>query len=147
MKEYNEYNDKLVSVETALAAAAAGFDDHQVECFTKFEGEPDGQFMDSYSGLIGDGEEFICYRPTQSALQKWLRDKHGITVESNFLPNIKKYRCFYKPQNIIPKDFKDWKEYYIAVDKYFGKENYDTYEEALEVGLFRAAEQIKLNKS
>lgn len=72
---------------------------------------------------------------TLSLLQKWLREVHKITVESNYLPNIGKYRCLYKPQSIIPKDFKSFKEYHLAVEKYYGKTNYNKYEEALAVGL------------
>jgi hypothetical protein len=33
-KEYNEYGDKLVSIETAINAETAGFDEYQVECYT-----------------------------------------------------------------------------------------------------------------
>lgn len=72
---------------------------------------------------------------TLSLLQKWLRKKHRINVESNYLSNIEKYRCLYKPMDIIPKSFKTKKEYAEAVDKYYGKTSYDEYEDALAVGL------------
>lgn len=81
-----------------------------------------------------DGESWE-QKITLSLLQKWIREVHKITVESNYLPNIGKYRCFYKPQSIIPKEFKTPKEYANAVDKYYKKVNYDKYEDALAVGI------------
>jgi len=38
--------------------------------------------------------------PTQSLLQKWLREVHKINVESNYLPNIEKYRCLFIPMTL-----------------------------------------------
>lgn len=72
---------------------------------------------------------------TLSLLQKWLREEHKINVESNYLPNIDKYRCLYKPKSVVPKDFKSHKEYMDAVDKYYGKTSYLKYEDALAVGV------------
>jgi hypothetical protein len=64
--------------------------------------------------------------PTQSLLQKWLREVHHINVESNYLPNIKKYGCLY-----IPMGGKSKRSDVNFVDKKY----YDTYEDALEIGL------------
>jgi hypothetical protein len=75
--------------------------------------------------------------------QMWIRENFKITVESNYLPNIGKYRTFYKPMDIIPKEFKSRKEYYFAVEKYYDKTNYDCYDDALEVGINKAIELIK----
>jgi len=78
IREWTEYGDKLISPETATAAAAVGYKEYSPECFVRDEDSSTGQLLDSYTGLIGDGWIFICFRPTQSALQTWLRDKHGI---------------------------------------------------------------------
>lgn len=82
-------------------------------------------------------------QPTQSLLQKWLREKHNINVESNYLSNIQTYRCIFKPMNIIPKSFKTRADFDNAVYKYYGKINYDRYEEALEAGLIEGLKHIK----
>jgi len=151
-KEYNEYHDKLVSVEVAMLALKAGYPGNSPECYTIQDGVPKekASIMDEWSGLIGEGWSYLCDRPTQSALQKWIRETHAITVESNFLPNIQKYRCLYKPKSIIPKDLRQPgmsnKEFHaavhLAIDKYYGKDSYDTYEEALETGLGEALKII-----
>jgi len=145
MKEYNEYSDKLVGKEVAMLAKEVGYDVQEVECFSITDEVPKdaAHIYDEWSGMIGEGNKFLCYRPTQSALQKWIREKHGITVESNFLANIQKYRSFYKPKNIIPKTFRSNSEYHIAVERYYSKVNYETYEEALEDGLTQALMIIK----
>lgn len=83
------------------------------------------------------------FRPTQGLLQKWLREIHRINVESNWLPNIQKYRCLFKPMDIKPKDFNSCSEYYKLNNKYYGTTNYNTYEEALEDGLYNALLLIK----
>lgn len=82
------------------------------------------------------------FAPTQSLLQKWLREVHKINVESNYLPNIQKYRCLFKPMHIIPKLFESFKDYKKVADKYYGKIDYNSYEEALEKGLQEALKLI-----
>lgn len=68
--------------------------------------------------------------PTQALLQRWLRDKHKVFVEVNFrkfaygVSNGYFYICGSKK--------------YHSVNSYFGKnvfQPFDTYEDALEVGL------------
>lgn len=79
---------------------------------------------------------------TQSLLQRWLREKHNINVESNYLSNIQKYKCLYIPMNIIPKNYKSKDEFYLITKLYIGKINHDNYEQALEEGLYKALELI-----
>lgn len=68
--------------------------------------------------------------PTQALLQKWLREKHQVLVEANYRKFAIRdgdgyfYTCGSKK--------------YHSVNSYFGKnvfQPFDTYEEALEVGL------------
>jgi len=71
-------------------------------------------------------------------LQKWLREEHRINVESNYLPNIQKYRCLYVPMTkAIPN-----REKYSLRSKYYGIDNHETYEQALEEGLLEALKLI-----
>lgn len=86
--------------------------------------------------------ENLYPRPSQTKLQSLLRDKYDIIVESNYFGNIGKYRCFFMPKSIIPKDFKTLKEYRLGVEKYHSRVNFDTYEEALELGLFEGSKLI-----
>lgn len=79
---------------------------------------------------------------SQSLLQKWLREVHKINVEANWLPNLQKYRCLYKPMNIRPKDFDSFGAYNMIMNNYVGMEDFPTYEEALEVGLQEALKLI-----
>ena len=81
-------------------------------------------------------------RLTQSLLQKWFREIHMINVESNYLSNIKKYRSIFKPMSIIPKTYTSIKDLADALNPYYGRIGYDTYEEALEEGLKNALKLI-----
>jgi hypothetical protein len=142
-KEYNEYGDKLVTYDIAKLALKAGFEGESPECYAILHTSGKEPIIcDEWSGLIPEPMQYLCDRPTQSALQKWIREEHNIIVESNYLPNIQKYRCLYKPMNIIPKKFKTRKELALAIDKYYSKIDFDTYEEALELGLNLGLEQI-----
>jgi len=42
-----------------------------------------------YNKQFTDNWVCVCIAPTQSLLQKWIREVHEINVESNYLPNIK----------------------------------------------------------
>lgn len=71
-----------------------------------------------------------CYSaPTQSFLQKWLREEHNIKVESlfNTLSNDYYINIVYNENNILRR--------FIGT--------YKTYEQALEVGLYEALKLIK----
>tara|TARA_R110000851_G_scaffold36063_1_gene94386 strand:- start:121 stop:546 length:426 start_codon:yes stop_codon:yes gene_type:complete len=86
--------------------------------------------MGSYPTKASD---VLCSAPTQSLLQKWLREEHKINVESNYLPNIQKYSCLYIPMR---------GKACISDRKYVSKLKFDTYEEALEEGLQEALKLI-----
>ena len=66
-----------------------------------------------------DGRNYFYSAPTQSELQKWLRDKHNILV-------------------LIDRGDKP----YITFQHNRSKEDFDTYEEALEKGLQEALKLI-----
>lgn len=69
----------------------------------------------------------ILIRPSQSLLQKWLREKHNIDV------------C------VLPLPYHSVKKYYeVVVDKLTTTwSGYETYEDALEIGLLKALETLE----
>jgi len=80
-KEYNEYGDKLVTLEIALTAKEVDYDNHSPECLAILRTPGKEPIItDEWSGLIPEPFEYLCDRPTQSTLQKWLREKHDIQV-------------------------------------------------------------------
>jgi len=142
IREYTDYGDKLISPKTALAAAEAGFETYCPECFIRSEGDTDAQLLDSYSGLIGEGWEFVCFRPTQSFLQKWFRDELSLNIFVGFRPNVKKWDSHFYSQKLSGKEYV--KEQ--TMKKYLSQTTFDSYEEALEDGLLRAAKHNKDKK-
>lgn len=107
--------EKLVSFETGKLAREKGFDVHICRC---------GGFPD----CICDGTDI---NPTQSLLQKWLRDTRNIQVY-----------CFSTTKNGEGK----YRDYVVHVNENIlndsRDEEYQTYEEALEAGLQFALEMI-----
>lgn len=135
-KTYNEYGDRLVSKDVAMdASLLAGYDVYGPECFTVDVEKSKGEvaIFDNWSGLIPDDQRFLCYRPTQSSLQSWLRDVNDIHVYVNHYEFV-----------VEGSD-----GYYFHISKsvrhsntmYEGK--FETYEEALEEGLQKAIKLVK----
>jgi len=122
--------EQLISFETAKLAHKAKFKEGQFYCY----GE-DGK-MDSMWGQ-DDWITFGYYEgsylaPTQSVLQRWLRDNHRINIDIETLMNdsyiIYSFDLVYILETLHVKPF---------------KARYDSYEEALEVGLLEALKLIK----
>lgn len=125
--------DTLISYETAVIAKDKGFDipitqSGQVYCT---ELKEIMTIVDSNAVRNWNDSKFtnICSAPTQSLLQRWLREIHNI---------------------IVSVDIQDDRTYFISLtaispnstgDNIWG--NYKTYEEALENGLKEALELIK----
>lgn len=114
--------DQLISFETAVLAKEKGFD---IECNIQFHDKGIFQLATP---------ENTFERPTQSLLQKWLREKHNIHIEVYCSKLEKdpsrKWRCEIK---YISSPFKRTTGHY-----YIGR----TYEEALEQGLIEALKLI-----
>lgn len=89
---------------------------------------------DELDNSIGIGESIRCSAPTQSLLQKWLRETYnihiGITLASDYELNI-----------LIPYVY----EIYIYKNGIYhvNREFYDTYEQALESGLFQSLNLVE----
>jgi len=137
--------DQLISFETAKLAKEKGFDgkcfggydtiryNHETGC-EKYNTHPrwlhsDGKY-ESLSYRTKETVNISCIlAPTQSLLQKWLREKHKIIVLIGFLDFSDDDNYFYSLIN-HPRELQE--------DEY-----YKTYEEALEQGLYQSLLLIK----
>lgn len=114
--------DKLVSLETAKLAKKKEFNEI-CQYYYEILDKPITLQKMSCSNAEGYKQPTA---PTQSVLQKWLREKHNIHLIA------------YKNINI---DGYDW--CYITTDGITNINSYKTYEEALEAGLQEALKLIK----
>lgn len=124
----------LVSFETAKLAREKGFIYMKANCFgdNMCYQLPDGELINALKGNTVTG---YILAPTQSLLQKWLREEHKISIIID--------DCF------IKHDFID--ETKLVFDytlSSLGKQNYkfsktfNSYEEALEFGLLQALQMV-----
>lgn len=121
--------DQRISYETAKLAKEKGFTTPLTsysEVFYSSEGKLRGA---PYRVAI---EEDELEAPTQSLLQKWLREKHRIYVES--LMYIEE--SLYKFEFLIKTD----RNYELYIEK--EENNFSSYEKALEGGLFESLKLI-----
>lgn len=119
--------EQIIQFETAKLARQKGLN---INCLNHYFGC--GQIAQSQPGFLYAAEflydtEFLA--PTQSLLQKWLRDEFHILVEIIFDTVSFGYRIFnpYKNENYFTNPI--WKTW--------------NYEEALEAGLYDALNLIK----
>jgi hypothetical protein len=100
--------DELILFETAKIAKEKGFDLNVNEGFTK----------DGKNFMCGKKSEFFpeeCRRPTQSLLQKWLREIHNIHI-TIFSKSQESWMCriTYKGQSlkdgIYAEDFENYEK-------------------------------------
>jgi hypothetical protein len=125
--------DKLIKFETAKLAKDKGFDWH-----TRYFSDANGKieiewFIEKHLNI----SDFELKIPTQSLLQKWLREVHDIEVLISIFPKImrekmnkEKYCGYVLNENWNPT---------VPSNGTFRK----TYEEALEAGLKEALNLIK----
>ena len=108
--------ETLITFETAKLAKEKGFEDI-ISGYYNHEGILQKQF-----GLI----QAFCKAPTQSLLQKWLREVHNMHFEIKPIFEVTSIRPYHITifKNLSGKDF---------IYKIVGTR--ETYEEALEVGL------------
>lgn len=135
--------EQRINLETALLAKEKGFDEFCRSCFDE-SGKQSGftgyDYMKEHNTnskvhfIDTDSEEFenpkiVCTAPTQSLLQKWLREKHNISVEvsrcnNNWLLELVKV---------------NYSEY---IDEKY-ENSFSIFEDALELGLQEALKIIK----
>ena len=139
--------EQLITFETAKLAVSKGYPANKTlrDNYYNHKGELNGDVKELLQAKfwkldVDIGKLCNYVAPTQSLLQKWLRDKHHIHVEPslNFTNDeyILHYNCgvMYNIKN--PDNF-----------KWFGSECsytfYNTYEESLEAGLIEALNLIE----
>ena len=128
--------EQLITFETAKLAKEKGFfqETNRLEIpYYNYKGEFKGDVSDWRIRKYIRGEdtsdiEFV-FAPTQSLLAKWLREEHNIIVLVDYEGIDGYYYKFYS--------YKEGNKNYDASGK-----NYNTYEDAYEIGLQEALKQI-----
>ena len=131
--------EQIINIETAKLAWQKGYNKEGIYCKTGYytlDGRHSGEFNVALDeeGKDYKGLQFVA-SPTQSLLQKWLREEHGIHI--CIMPSM----CGEQEAWTIDliKSFRPLAPV-ISVDGY----GYcDSYEDALEVGLKEALHLIK----
>lgn len=138
--------EQLTEYATALLAKQKGFDwecehvylisDSEIrhEKLQYYEGDGSGVvtntgLKDSTFSFDGTRERLMCTAPTQSLLQKWLRDEHKIDLEC--ATTFSRRYSFIGYKGASPS-------------RSFSTDDFETYEQALEAGLQGALKLIEL---
>lgn len=150
--------DQLISDETGILAKEKGFNEpsvlvryipNKIKKGYEIRGEYTKRTYDFYKNPSKDRIERI-HLVTQSLLQKWLRNKHmifvGVQQYLNVDVKIDDEPFLYNGKYIyyierVAKENSTIKENEI-VDVDFYKKHFNTYEEALECGLYEALKLI-----
>lgn len=133
--------EQLVSLKTARSAMKQGF----ILSHPLYLYDENGEILDLKRSFDLTRQTFILdstttLAPTQSLLQKWLREVHGINIFMSFKPNIKKWDFI---PYFMSMDAKEYIEYNSNYTKQNNKRRFDTYEDALEIGLQEALKLIQ----
>jgi hypothetical protein len=131
--------DQLISFETAKLAKEKGFNEECIYYYSNKTGILKPFMFDDNPKVIsiqnGTNAGLLTIAPTQSLLQKWLRDKHNIHIYISTTPKFDKLQgSKYKAAIDVPFQPFKWTtgHYYLG----------NTYEEALEQGLQEALKLI-----
>ena len=119
-------HEQLISFETAKLAKEKGFDIPVIYVFDDIDGTLTASYVKNVFDLLNYNTSIHkCSRPTQSLLQKWLREKHKIHISIN-----------YHDYNFIVTiiNMKNDDDLYYNVS--------DNYEKVLEIGLQEALKLI-----
>lgn len=134
--------EQLIDFETAKLAKEKGFK-HNSICY-----DGSGEIMENINSYTNNYMQRFRYEaPTQSLLQKWLREEHGIWV--TVIPEFKENHPYYTLEGKqIGRDkynqFQDWHTIKIQNAEHnleMWHTNYN-FEEALEKGLLQALKLI-----
>ena len=141
--------DEIISFETAKLAKEKGFKEFCSNGFDdRLEGiEPfgigNGEISSTHSIDYFDnkGDNHLYARPTQSLLQRWLREVHEIDIEIELTDNS---RHSYYESSIKKQDIRDYndEDCFDQVRQVHIKGKFKTYEQALEKGLQEALKLI-----
>ena len=117
--------DHLITIKTAKIAKSKGFDIKSIYYYD------DKNILNIWRISTRNSNKFEKFynAPTQSLLQKWLREIHKIQID--IIPNDTDYSLdVWKRTENCGEEDRNYKGYY------------KTYEEALEIGLVKALELI-----
>jgi hypothetical protein len=128
--------EELITFETAKLAKEKGFDSEGFHYFYDEKGVPHAVKVER-SFL----SKSLYFAPTQSLLQKWLREVHDIHVQAHPIPMYgEQDKARWSGAWIIKYNSKE-----PSLDQWsdITKLSYNTYEEALEEGLKKALKLIE----
>jgi len=126
----------FIPYELALLAKLKGFDK---KCFGFFKHENNQLRVESTNDSIARA---YVIAPIYQQITDWFRDIHGIHVNADLLPNVKKYRATFVPLSFTPKSFTSHKEYYKEREKFSTINKFDDYYEALNEAIKEAFKLI-----
>lgn len=119
--------DELISYETAVLAKEKGFNEFCEYYITESS-------VEYQEGAAFKNEYGYVTAPTQSLLQRWLREVHYIVVESNYKCVNDRWAFYF---NLMIMGYTSWLTFDTDL------KGFTTYEEALEEGLKQALNLIK----
>lgn len=119
--------DELIKFSTAQLAKEKGFT-YEL-CGQSFR--PNGDFT------YGRNDDIFYPAPTQSLLQRWLREKHKIFVYVNPVDSWHEYKYIVLCEDVMAP-------FYLYENSEVNSKTYNTYEESLEQGLFESLKLIKV---
>lgn len=141
--------EQLINFETAKLAKEKGFDGICRHCYHSFletgeENEIKTPLLREFTQRKFQNSIITKYNiaaPTQSLLQKWLREVHDIHIE------IRNYQEYDKDNYAHTLNFTKNANYKNEegnkIGQIISRKYFDTYEEALEQGLFEGLKLIK----
>lgn len=124
--------DTLISYSTAELAHDKGF---KIRCPNMFDRNKEIQTTPSIKQILSEGGTYKdiktpiqIFAPTQSLLQKWIREVHNIHITITSISQESWQYHITKPGDSLGKNY---------------NEDFYNYEEALEEGLYEALKLIK----
>ena len=139
----------VIKEATAKLAKVKGFKmygTNQYVLMTKDEWKYfDEQRFYDLDDAMGIGENIRMAAPTQSLLQKWLRENHGIEIQIFTMGVYMNKSTFPYSEFKGSEGFKKY-EYGLNSHKYGTSMGFDTYEEALEEAILEGLKLIKKEK-
>lgn len=131
--------DELIIFETAKRAKEKGFNIFTGKAWIKKEGQ-ELFFVPVYTGVT-NGIDY--HAPTQSLLQKWLREVHNIHINITRIYNFNKKPAIFQGYNIYISGKSSEDITYGEINNKLIRKYYNDYEKALEAGLQEALKLIK----
>ena len=128
--------ETVVRYDTAKLAVSLGFEDTIGVFKGKSYYNQEGELNGDVTYELKNKESKSIPAPTQSLLQKWLRDEHKIHIFISFHPNIKKFSAEAYSMEL------NGSQYLEKCKNIYNINKYNTYEEALEDGLINGLDQI-----